>query len=130
MSIFTIYEQNKISFAKKILIFSFLGYSFDSLLIFFEFYSISAKINFLFLPIWFLVLWPSFCCLLVDVLTFLKNKKMLATFLGGFFGPLSYYAGVSSGLANFSSVITFILISFYWALMMFLYSKYFIKKNI
>ena len=130
MSIFTIYEQNKISFAKKILIFSFLGYSFDSLLIFFEFYSISAKINFLFLPIWFLVLWPSFCCLLVDVLTFLKNKKMLATFLGGFFGPLSYYAGVSSGLANFSSVITFILISFYWALMMFLYSKYFIKKNV
>ena len=29
--------------------------------------------------------------------TFLNNKKILAIILGAFFGPLSYYAGVSVG---------------------------------
>jgi len=119
---FLFYQKNRLSVAIIILFFSLIGYSFDSFLSFFAFYTINSQINFLFLPIWFLVLWPCFCCLFVDVLTFLKNRKFISIILGGIFGPLTYYAGFSLGLVSFSSFISLILISFFWALFMFTYS--------
>ena len=109
---FLINEKHILLAVKTILFFSLTGYFFDSLLSFFKFYKINSQINFLFLPLWFLVLWPCFCCLFVDVLTFLKNKKLIATIIRTVFGPLSYYVGVFVGLANFSSIITFYLMSF------------------
>ena len=118
-------KKNKIHTFKVISFFSLIGYFFDSLLSFFELYNIEAEYNFIFLPLWFLILWPSFCCLLVDVLIFLKNKTLLSISLGGIFGPLSYYAGISAGIASFSNIMVFLLISIFWALIMFVYSKFF-----
>ena len=129
--LFFLINEKKILLAiKTILFFSLIGYFFDSLLSFFGFYKINAQINFLFLPVWFLALWPCFCCLFINVLTFLKNKKLIATIIGAVIGPLGYYAGVSVGLASFSSIIALYLMSFFWALMMFCYSKYFSKKYV
>ena len=122
---FIFFQQKKLLIIKKIFIFSFIGYSFDSLLSFLGFYKINAQINFLFLPLWFLVLWPCFSCLLIDVLKFLKYKKIFITILGAIFGPLSYYAGISAGLASVSSMTIFILMSFFWAMLMFSYAKFF-----
>lgn len=115
--------DKKLSAIKIIFFFSLIGYLFDSFLSFFGFYIVNAQINFLFLPIWFLILWPSFCCLFIHVLVFLKNKNLLSAILGLIFGPLTYYAGVSSGLASASGIIAFLLISFFWSIIMFIYSK-------
>ena len=123
--IFLFFKIEKITAIKIILFFSLIGYFFDSLLSFFSLYRINAQINFLFLPLWFLVLWPCFSCLLIDVLKFLKNKKIFITILGAIFGPLSYYAGISAGLASVSSMTIFILMSFFWAMLMFSYAKFF-----
>ena len=123
--IFILFIDNKLIAIKVISFFSISGYIFDSLLSYFNFYSVDAQINIFFLPIWFLVLWPSFCCLLVEVLAFLKKKFFISTFLGLFVGPLTYYAGISTNLAVSSGIISFLLISFYWSLMMFVYSKFF-----
>lgn len=125
LTIFLIFKIKKIDIIKKILFFSAIGYIFDSFLSYFGLYKIDAQINFLFLPLWFLVLWPSFCCLFADALTFLKNKLSFAIILGAFFGPLSYYAGLSTGLANISSMLVFLLISLFWSLIMLTYSKFF-----
>ena len=122
---FIILQDKKFFIIKRVLIFSISGYFFDSFLSFFGFYRVNAQVNFLFLPIWFLVLWPTFCCLLIDVFSFLKNKKLLSTILGMIFGPLTYYAGVSSGLATIPSMYSFLIISIFWSSMMFAYSKYF-----
>jgi hypothetical protein len=122
---FLFFVSNKISAIKIILFFSLIGYLFDSSLSFFKLYTIKAEINFIFLPIWFVVLWPSFCCLFVNVLSFLQNKFFYATVLGAILGPLSYYAGLSLGLANVSNTMVFLLISIFWSLMMFSYSKFF-----
>ena len=103
--------------------FSLLGYLFDSILSFLNYYTINSDINFLFLPIWFLVLWPSFSCLLVNVLSFLRSRRLLAILFGSILGPFSYYIGVTSGLANIASANIFILISSYWAFIFFLYSS-------
>ena len=65
--IFLFFKIEKITAIKIILFFSLIGYFFDSLLSFFGLYRINAQINFLFLPLWFLVLWPCFCCLLIDI---------------------------------------------------------------
>ena len=71
---FLLYQDDKIHTLKTILFFSLLGYFFDSFLSFFNFYRINAQINFILLPLWFLILWPSFSCLFIDVLLFLKKK--------------------------------------------------------
>ena len=116
-------HKKKLIIIKTILIFSFIGYSFDSLLSYLNLYVINAQVNFMFLPLWFIVLWPSFCCLYIDVLFFLKNKKILSIILGLIFGPLTYYSAVTGGLAYVSNILVFFIISVFWALMMFFYSR-------
>ena len=122
---FLILDNKKLQTFKTILYFSLIGYFFDSLLSISGLYKINAQINFFFLPLWFLTLWPCFCCLLINVLVFLKNKKIIAVGFGAFFGPLTYYTGVSVGLAIVPNMTVFLLISFFWSFAMFIYSKFF-----
>ncbi|MDC1296448.1 DUF2878 domain-containing protein [Alphaproteobacteria bacterium] len=122
--LFFSFSKNKIKSFILVSCFSIAGYLFDSVLSAFHLFKINAETNLLFLPIWFLVLWPSFCCLLINVLSFLKHNNLLSTSLGLIFGPLSYYAGVKIGLAEPLNLYIFLLISFYWGLMMYFYSKY------
>ena len=122
---FFLYTEKKLQSFNIILIFSVLGYSFDSLLSLSNLYTINSQNNFLFLPIWFMVLWPSFCTLLVDCFSFLKKKYFFAILLGGIFGPISYYAGLSLNLANAINYSVFFIMAIFWSSMMFIYSKYF-----
>ena len=126
--IFFLNIEDKFKSIKIVLLFSFSGYLFDSILSLFELYTIESKTNFLFLPIWFLVLWPSFSCLLIKVLSFLRNYTLLSALTGALIGPISYYAGIQLGIASVVNNFIFIIISLFWFLMMFYYSKYtFIK---
>ena len=83
---------------------------------------IQSQKLFLFLPIWFLVIWPTFCCLLLDAFSFLRNRKYLSLLVGSLIGPISYYLGVYLGLASISSYMVFFIISFFWAFLLFFYS--------
>jgi len=128
--IFFYFEKNKKRAFNIILIFSLAGYTFDSFLSYLYLYKINADINFLFLPIWFLVLWPSFSSLLVNLFSFLKNNLIISILLGTIFGPISYYVGITLGLVTFINYEIFILISFFWGLLMFCYSNYVLNKQL
>ena len=127
---FFYYKSNKINYLSKILLISLIGYSFDSCLSYFNLYTIKAQTYFLFLPLWFLILWPSFSCLLIEYFKFLEKRKLLPILLGGILGPCSYYAGVSSGLASVSDYKVFILISVFWIFIMLFYSNYLLRKKL
>ena len=127
---FFYYDNNKFKSFKIILIFSTLGYLFDSILSLFNLYKIEGQDNFLYLPVWFLVLWPSFCTLLINVLSILKKYILLSAFFGAFIGPVTYYAGVTLGLANVETSSVFFIISIFWLSMMLIYAKYnFFSRN-
>ena len=112
-------------------LFSLLGYFFDSMLIYFKLYEINADKYFLFLPIWFIVLWPSFSTLFVNVLSFLENKTLLSFSLGAIVGPLTYYSGTTVGLANTNNhYICFISIAIFWGLLLYCFSSYIKKEKI
>ena len=128
--IFFYLEQNKKRAFNIILIFSIAGYVFDSFLSYFELYKINSDINFLFLPIWFLVLWPSFSSLLVNLFSFLKNYLIVSILFGCIFGPLSYYAGIALGLVTLINYESFILMSLFWGLLIFCYSYYILNKKL
>lgn len=128
--IFFYFEKNKKRAFNIILIFSLAGYSFDSFLSYSDLYKINSDINFLFLPIWFLVLWPSFSSLLVNLFSFLKNNLIISILFGAIFGPLSYYAGIALGLVTLINYESFILMSFFWGVLMFLYCNYILNKNL
>lgn len=121
---FFYFDNFKFKSLKIILLFSICGYFFDSMLSFFNFYKIEGQTNFLYLPIWFLVLWPSFCTLLINVLSILKKPILLSAFFGAIIGPISYYAGITLGLAYVENNIIFFIISLFWFLMMYCYAKY------
>ena len=128
--IFFYLEKNKKRAFNIILIFSLAGYSFDSFLSYFNLYKINADINFLFLPIWFLILWPCFSSLLVNLFSFLKNNLIISILFGAIFGPLSYYAGIALGLVTFINYESFLLMSFFWGLLMFCYTNYILNKSL
>ena len=124
LSIFFYLEILKLRAIYIISIISLLGYLFDSLMSFFNFYKVDSDVSFLFLPIWFLVLWPSFSSLLVNTLSFLKNNLLLSVFSGGIIGPLTYYFGIGLGLSVVSSYMIFLPIIIFWMMLMYFYNKY------
>jgi len=104
-------------------------YLFDSILGFSELFTIKSKIIVGYLPIWFLILWPSFSTLFVNILSFLKNRPILAFLMGSLLAPPTYYLGIPLGIAkssNLSLAITIMVI--FWGLFLTLYSFY-IRKN-
>ena len=128
--IFFYFEKYKKRAFNIILIFSISGYVFDSFLSYSGLYKINSDINFLFLPIWFLVLWPSFSSLLVNLFSFLKDNLVISFLFGSIFGPLSYYAGIALGLVTLINYESFILMSFFWGLLMFCYTFYVLNKKL
>ena len=94
-------------------------------MVYFSIYSLTSDIVFIILPLWFIVLWPSFATLFVDLLTFLKDKKLLAIFLGITFAPFTYYLGIPLGILYSSNIsIMLIIMIIFWGLYLYFYSYY------
>lgn len=128
LSIFFYFTNSKIRSLKICLFFSLIGYLFDSMLGYFEFFNIKSNVMVGYLPIWFLVLWPCFTTLFVNVLSFLKNRPFLAFLIGSFLAPPTYYLGIPLGIAESENLILSMAIMFiFWGLFLMVYS-FFIKK--
>tara|TARA_B110000014_G_C20048197_1_gene545157 strand:- start:115 stop:618 length:504 start_codon:yes stop_codon:yes gene_type:complete len=120
---FFYFEENKSRSINIVLIFSITGYIWDSLLSYFNFYVIDADTVFLFLPLWFIVLWPCFCCLFVNVLRFFEKKIFFYSLIGSFIVTLTYYGGLKMGLAKISQYSVFLFIYLFWFFLIFFYGK-------
>ena len=128
LSLFFYHCSNKEEALKICLIFSSVGYIFDSLLGLLNIFTIKSNIMFGYLPIWFLVLWPAFSTLFVDVLSFLKNRPVVAFILGSLFAPLAYYSGIPLGIANSNNLtLAIIIMTVFWGSLLTFYSIY--KNN-
>jgi hypothetical protein len=107
---------------------SLIGYLFDTSLVFFDIYNFQTSLNIGVLPIWMLVLWPSFAILFDEILIFLSKFKIISVILSGILGPLTYFAGSPLGLININNLLVFlILMVFFWAILMTFYLNYIIK---
>ena len=107
---------------------SFIGYLFDTSLVFFEIYNFQTSLYIGVLPIWMLVLWPSFAILFDEILIFLSKYKIIAVILSSILGPLTYFAGSPLGLININNFfVFFILMIVFWAVLMIVYLNYIIK---
>jgi len=125
LSIFFYLSNNKYKIMKLCFIFSVIGYTFDSVIAFSKLFIINSNIIIGFLPIWFLILWPSFSTLFVYVLTFLKNRPILAFIMGAIIVPPTYYLGIPLGLASSSNIIlAMVIMSFFWGLFLTFYTFY------
>ena len=119
-------NKKKLIFITSIL--STAGYFFDSCLVYLKIYNFETSLYFGFLPIWMLVLWPSFTILFDEVFVFLSNDKFLAIISSGILGPLTYYSGSSLGLISINQLsLFFILMVAFWISLMFFYIKYLAK---
>ena len=107
---------------------SFIGYLFDTSLVFFEIYNFQTSLYIGVLPIWMLVLWPSFAILFDEILIFLSKHKIIAVILSSILGPLTYFAGSPLGLITINNLfLFFILMIVFWAILMIFYLNYIIK---
>tara|TARA_Y100001936_G_C16054617_1_gene660119 strand:+ start:1522 stop:2028 length:507 start_codon:yes stop_codon:yes gene_type:complete len=128
LCIFFYFIDVKIRALKICLIFSVIGYFFDSFLGYIELFNIKSNIMFGYLPIWFLVLWPSFTTLFVQVLCFLKNHQILSLILGSSLAPPTYYLGIPLGIAVSENILlSMTIMVIFWGLYLMFYSIY-IKK--
>jgi len=98
------------------------------ILVFFEIYNFKTSLYFGVLPIWMIVLWPSFAILFDEILIFLSRYKIIAVILSSILGPLTYFAGSPLGLININNLfLFFILMIVFWAILMIFYLNYIIK---
>ena len=123
--LFYFYTENKSFAFKTIAIFSIPGYIFDSFLQALNIYKIESDLIIGYLPVWMIILWPTFTTLFVDVLNFLKNKPILAIILGAILGPGAYYSGVPLGIVLYTNTnLGLGLMAIFWSILMFSYTIY------
>ena len=119
---------NKNKTIQTVLSISIMGYSFDTILVFFEIYNFQTSLYFGVLPIWMIVLWPSFAILFDEILIFLSKYKIIAIVMSSILGPLTYFAGSPLGLININNLFLFFtLMIVFWAVLMIFYLNYIIK---
>ena len=121
-------SENKNKTIQTVLLISLMGYLFDSFMVFFEIYNFKTSLYVGVLPIWMIVLWPSFAILFDEILVFLSKYKVIAVILSSILGPFTYFAGSPLGLININSFfVFFILMIVFWAVLMIFYLNYIIK---
>ena len=131
LTICFINSDNKKKTIQTVLLISILGYLFDTILVFFEIYNFKTSLYIGVLPIWMIVLWPSFAILFDEILIFLSKYKIIAVILSSILGPLTYFAGSPLGLININNlVVFFILMIVFWAILMIFYLNYILKLKI
>jgi len=121
-------SDNKIKIILTVFLISIIGYLFDTILVFFQIYNFETSVYFGVLPIWMIVLWPSFGILFDEVLTFLSKYKIIALLLSSILGPLTYFAGSPLGLIYINNLfLFFILMITFWASLMIFYLNFVLK---
>jgi len=128
VSIYFFSSKNKKKIILIVFSISLIGYIFDTTLVVFKIYNFETSLNFGVLPIWMIVLWPSFAILFDELLTFLSKYKILAIFLGSILGPLTYYAGSPLGLIFINNIFLFFtLMIIFWGTLMLFYLNFLLK---
>ena len=131
LTICFINSDNKKKTIQTVLLISILGYLFDTILVFFEIYNFKTSLYIGVLPIWMIVLWPSFAILFDEILIFLSKYKIIAVILSSILGPLTYFAGSPLGLININNLLVFfILMILFWAILMIFYLNYILKLKL
>tara|TARA_B100000287_G_scaffold391163_1_gene402621 strand:- start:124 stop:642 length:519 start_codon:yes stop_codon:yes gene_type:complete len=121
-------SQNKKKFFYIVFSISIVGYLFDSILVNIRIYNFNTSLYFGVLPIWMIVLWPSFAILFDEILVFLSKYKLIALLLSGSLGPLTYYSGNALGLIEINNLsFFFIFMIAFWILLMFFYLNLLLK---
>ena len=121
-------SNNKKNFFFIVSSLSIVGYFFDSVIVYLEIYNFETSFHFGLLPIWMLVLWPSFATLFDEVFVFLTRYKLTAVVLSSILGPLAYYSGSPLGLININQLIIFIILMvIFWSILMLFYLNVLVK---
>ena len=123
-----IYSKNKKKLSLILLSISVPGYLFDSILVYLNIYNFESSLQLGYLPIWMIILWPSFATLFEEVFVFLSKYKLIAVILSGILGPLTYYSGSPLGLIIINQLLLFFFVMIiFWISLMFFYLNYLLK---
>jgi len=123
--IFFYFNKNKKKVLQICTLFSLIGYLFDSILSYNKIYFINSNLTIGYLPIWFLVLWPCFITLFVEILFFLKKSLLLSFFIGAILVPPTYYFGIVIGISQSNNILlSFLIMILFWGLFLVFYSLY------
>ena len=118
-------SDNKKKLIYVLLYISIPGYLFDSTLVYLNIYNFETSFYIGLLPIWMLILWPSFAVLFCEVFKFLEKYKLIAICLSGFLGPLAYYSGSPLGLITINNLFFFAISMIgFWIILMMYYLNY------
>ncbi len=120
--------ENKKRFFIIVISISIIGYLFDTSLVNFKIYNFNTSFYLGFLPIWMIILWPSFAVLFDEVFVFLSKYKFVALLLSGILGPLTYYSGSPLGIIYINNLLLFFLaMIIFWVLLMYFYLNFLLQ---
>ena len=109
---------------------SFFGLFFDFMINYLGIFNFASREAFLGLAVWLYILWPVFSTLFVDVLSFLKNRPILAFLLGSTFAPSTYYLGIPLGIAQSNNIfLALTIMIIFWGMLLMLCSFFLYNEN-
>lgn len=100
----------------RLVILTVIGVLFDYSALHFGLISLITVDEFTLLPIWLISLWVLFASSLPLMQSFLRNKLILSSIIGGIFGPLSYHAGSSIGVLELNGNSAYLTYIIFWAI--------------
>ena len=123
--LFFYFNENKIKFLKLSLLISIPGYLFDSLMVYFSVYEFNSSNLIGTIPVWMLVLWPSFSTLFDKILVFFKKYSLFGILLSSFSGTATYFLGESIDVISINNYYSFFTnMVIFWALLMIYYLRF------
>ena len=100
------------------LLLTLLGFSFDSILEYFELISFrgNTEASLLLAPLWLFILWFWFSVTFSRCYSWLLNHAYFATLLGAIFGPISYWGASKISIVTIVNPLLFTTLSiFFWS---------------
>ena len=126
--LFFYFNKNKIKFLKLSLLISIPGYVFDSLMVYFSVYEFNSSILIGTIPVWMLLLWPSFSTLFDEILVFFKKYSFFAIILSSISGTVTYFLGEFIDVISINNYyLFFINMIVFWGLLMIYYLTLLLK---
>ena len=122
------FNENKIKFLKLSLLISVPGYVFDSLMVYYSVYEFNSSILIGTIPVWMIILWPSFSTLFDEILVIFKKYSLFGILLSSFVGTATYFLGEFIDVISINNYyLFFINMIIFWALLMIYYLKLILK---
>lgn len=110
--------KDKFKEFKNLLFCVFIGFIFESILLYLGFLEYKSMMNSSVIPIWVIILWAGYSLTVFHSFQYIKGRYFLSLIIGALFAPLIHISGAKTGavVLNYSIATSYFVLMFMWSI--------------